>query len=239
MAITYVGAGAVAATAVANTLDVTMPTVQAGDTLFIAALGSGSTGLFSVNGSFNEGVKTVHSTFGAVHLFWKQATLADSEAVYTLTKAASASEMHAIAFAFRGANAGTPLDSSGFVSRLSGAVNDNVFANAVDPILTTTTFCYLAFYYDNATTFTTPPASPASLTVQFDQESATGVGATFALCTVDRVSGAGFSPATWASNSTTDAHWASICFFLDPSVYVPGSFSGTIVTFLRRRRRAI
>lgn len=237
MAITYVEAGVVAATNAADTLDVTMPTVLANDLLLVAALGSGSTNLFSLAGGFTTGVSTAHSTFGAVHLFWKIASLADSGAVYTLTKAASASEMHAIAFAFRGPNTGTPFDSSGFVSRLSSAVNDNVFAYAVDPIVAASTFCYLAFYYDDATTFTTPPASPASLVVRFDQESATGTGATFALCTVDRANGTGFSPATWASNSTTDAHWASICFFLDPSVYVPGGFSAGIIPFLRRRRR--
>lgn len=237
MAITYVGAGAVAATNVSNTLDVTMPTVIADDLLLVAALGSGSTNLFSLAGGFTTGVSAVHSTFGAVHLFWKKASLADSEAAYTLTKAASVSEMHAIAFAFRGPNTGTPFDASGFVSRLSSLVNDNVFANSVGAISTPMTFCYLAFYYDDATTFTTPPASPGSLTVNFDRESATGTGATFALCTLDRGAGAGFSPSTWASNSTTDAHWASICFFLDPSVYVPGGFSAGIIPFLRRRRR--
>jgi hypothetical protein len=228
MAISYVGAGSVAGANSGTTFTVTGPAVQAGDILLcptISTLTGGPTPA-EIDGSWELGANGTAGGNRSFRLFWRQATLADSGKTWTITKGSPSTESHAVVLAFRGANSATPIDSAGFVTNSGISAADPVIFNALDPNGTSVHIVAIAFYYQDATNFTTPPTG---FTLRLDAEGAVGTGSTFAVASKDG-DGSSITPSNWSSNSTTDGFWASVVFALDATVFVPPASNSQLMT---------
>lgn len=240
MAGTYVGVGALASSLTAP-IDVTGPVCQAGDILFCVAKGEPGASVIALTGGWTE-LKN-EAIAGAPRKFfaWKVAGPSDSEASWTLSKS-SGDEVHGIVFAFRGANALSPLDATGAALRTSAVVNEAVFFPAnYDPAGTDVHVIAVAMYFSGSTNFTTvPTGSNPALTLRFDTETAIGAaGFSVAVASGDN-NGAAFSIPQWNSNSAVDSLWTGLIVALNTSVSGGGTGAGHgLTTFLRRKRRGV
>jgi hypothetical protein len=217
----FVANGAQVGGASVSSLEVTLPECESDDTLFVAAFGQASNDDEFTIPSWT----VVHSEplgpTRAVTLLRKRATEEDSEATVTVSRATTAGEMHAVAFAFRGINVVTPLDPTGVVRLTASSALDHVRSVNYNPTTLTAHLCHLAIYYIDQTDFTTPPTSAdATFTTHFSLEDDAGTGCSFALCSAPLSDGDTVAIGNWSSNSTTDAFSSGLTFALDTSEFV-------------------
>ena len=206
--------GPVASSASTASLNVTAPVVEVGDTLFCAGFCLGSSAAFDLAG-WTPLVNQAHGGSRAYCLFTKQATAEDSAATFALTRAA-AFEMHAIIFAYRGADPATPINAAPIAIRAASSISDVL--NLVVPFDAQGANVHtliLAIYYDDETDFSTvPTGGGGGFALRFEAESAVGQGVTFALCSRDG-NGNSFAPGNWVANSVNDDYYVGFVLALN------------------------
>ena len=211
---TFVAQGPIASSASTASLAVTAPVVQAGDTLFCAGFCLGSSATFTLEG-WTPITNQAHGSTRAYCLFTKQATAQDSAATFALTRAV-AKEMHAIIFAYRGADPVTPINPAPIAIRAASSISDVLnLVVLFDAQGANVHTLVLAIYYDDETDFSTvPTGGGGGFVLRFDDESAVGQGVTFALCSQDG-NGNSFAPGNWASNSVNDDYYTGFVLALN------------------------
>jgi hypothetical protein len=247
MAVTFIGAGALAVNATVATQAIATHASTAIDDILIAQVinkGTAANAISPPDGTWTEIIDAFNdATTTGDHqyaLFWKKATVAGA-ASHTFTKATDDnSTFGGVISSWRGAEiVGTPLDPTAVGATATVANADNVSFPAYDPTRTNSHIIFMAFYGDDLTTFAAAMSGDTNpdCTIRYDLESSTGTDCTLACTSGDTTDGANIASRTWASASTADAANTGVVFALQvpqPQTLSPNIFydDGILSTLL-------
>ena len=186
MAVTFVGAGALATSATLASINISSHANTAiGDILICQLINKSVTAnAFSPpDGTWTAVITTeVNDCTTAADdhqygLYWKRATAAGVQA-FTFTKAVDDNVLFAaVISAWRGAKStGSPLDATAAVRTETAGAADNVSFPAYDPTSTSVHVIYMAYYGNDLTTFAAAMSADTNpdCTTRYDLESSTG-----------------------------------------------------------------
>lgn len=235
MAVTFVGAGALAASATQPSISIDCHANTAADDILICQLinKSVTSNAFSPpDGTWTAVITTeVNDCTTAADdhqygLYWKRATAAGTQS-FTFTKNTDDNVLFAgVISSWRGALlSGSPLDATAAVRTETAGAADNVTFPAYDPTSTSVHVIFMAYYGNDACTFNAAMSADTNpdCTTRYDLESALGNDCNLS-CTSGDNDGSNVASRTWASASTTDAGNTGVVFALvaqPPGVALP------------------
>jgi hypothetical protein len=202
MAISYVGAGAVAT---GTSLVLAVPAgYAAGDTLFIAVVNSNATGSFTTPSGWTQRGST--GTARLTTVYTKTATASESSVTITAPNSLDVGVM----VCYRGI--------SGF--DVSSNANGTSASPATTSITTTTANDYIVSVYSSgASAIWTAPASTTARVTQ-NGVASTNIG----LLIVDELQAAAGASTVRTASSTTSSTWDALAISFSPSVTNTGNF---------------
>ena len=225
MAVTFVGAGALAGNATVATQAISCHASTLTDDILICQLINKSVtanAFTPPDGTWSAVITTeVNDCTTAADdhqygLYWKRATAGGAQS-FTFTKATDDNVLFAgVISAWRGAlTSGSPLDATVAVRTETAGAADNVTFPAFDPTSTVAHVIYMAYYGNDLTTFAAAMSADTNpdCTKQYDLETGTGNDASLA-CTSGDSDGTAIASRTWASASTADAGNTGVVFAL-------------------------
>ena len=227
MAVTFVGAGAIAAgDGVTSLLASTHADTLTGDIIIAQVMLKtidDNIDISPPDGSWTEFVTqdlNITNAAGAIHqyaCFWKRST-ADGAQDFTFTKDSTTGGFFIVLSSWRGCLAsGSPIDATAPGVTETATNADNVSFPAFDPTLPCHVV-YMAFYGDDNTTFSAAMSADTNpdCTLRYDLETGTGSDGTLACISGDS-DGSNIAARTWASNSTTNVGNTGVVFGLVPA----------------------
>jgi hypothetical protein len=224
MAVTFVGAGAIAGNNTLATQNLTSHANTAVGDLLIAQVINKSVTANTVtppDGTWFTIIATeVNDCTTAADdhqysLFGKFATVAGAQA-YTFTKATDDNVLFAgVLSTWRGVDADFPLDDTAAARTETAGAADNVSFPAYNPTRTNVHVVYMAYYGNDLTTFAAAMSNDTNpdCTTRYDLESSTGNDCGLA-CTSGDNDGSNVASRTWASAATTNAGNTGVVFAL-------------------------
>jgi len=208
MSVTYVGAGALAASATNASLPISAPACNADDilvcALFLKASAPECVGQEPAGWAPVDAASHSNGT-NRICLFWKRAVGGDSGASFTFGKDTDDNLLFAgIISAWRGATAtGNPFDSSGTPSYSDNASSDTVTYATLDPAAKCHVLAF-GFYNNDLTTAGTISGTNPAYTNRFDVETGTGTDCSI-FCYSGDSDGAATGARSHSTTSTADA----------------------------------
>lgn len=149
-------------------------------------------------------------------LYWRRAD-ANGAQSFTFTKAVDDNVLFAgVVSSWRGALAsGSPLDATAAARTETAGAADAVSFPVYDPVSAVAHVIYMAYYGNDLTTFAAAMSADTNpdCTTRYDLETGTGNDASLA-CTSGDSDGSNIAARTWASGSTTDADNTGVVFAL-------------------------
>jgi hypothetical protein len=225
VAITFVGAGALAGNATTTSQSIDCHASTLADDILICQLINKSVTANTISapdGTWTEVITqevndcTTAADDHEYALFWKRATAGGTQS-FTFTKATDDNVLFAgVISSWRGAvTSGSPLDGTAAARTETAGAADNVSFPAYDPTETSVHVIYMAYYGNDLTTFAAAMSNDTNpdCTTRYDLESSTGNDCSLA-CTSGDNDGANVAARTWASGSTTDAGSTGVVFAL-------------------------